>query len=104
MNKEKQLEEIAVKLSENTGVSMDEARRTISSAMTAFGQAVKTLSEAFASVFNYLKKNAELIYKWQINQKKKREARKGWVLKINTTKPSQVMINKPKFSVRKVVY
>lgn len=104
VDEEKKLEELAIKIAEHGGVSLEDASLAIMNVIGAFGEVAKVISETFTSIFESIKENAELIHKWHVNEKRKKEARKGWVLNLDTTKPSQVMMNKPKFIVRKVVY
>ncbi len=104
MDQEKQLEELAIRITEHTGVSLEDASLAIMNVIGAFGEVAKAIADAFASISKFVTENKELIHQWQANEKRKKEVRKGWILNLDTTKPSQVMMNKPKFIVRKVVY
>jgi hypothetical protein len=77
-------------------------------AREAFVKAAKFLKEAFMRIAEWFKANAQTIYefvnRYEAEQKKAKSLRHSWIVKQDTRKLNQVMCNKPRVNLPRILY
>lgn len=106
MDKEKLFDDLVMELAFTQVVSTEEDRQVLAVAKKSIGFIFRSLydvvSQLFGTIREPLKKLSELFVQ-QREKKKCGDPKSGWIMKFDMTRPSQVLLNKPRFSIRKII-
>lgn len=94
---EKNLEELTKKIAEQYGVSLAEAASFVSVAM----KVTKAVAEIWKIVHEVVSRVLEKLK--NLKYEENFDIRQTWSIVWDTRKKSQVILNKPKFAVRKII-